>query len=162
VGPLISEEQYRTVRGYLDIAEAEGARPIAGGAAAADALRASGTPGSFMPPTVYADVRNDMRIAREEVFGPVLVVIPFEIEEEAVELANDSPYGLVAGVWTRDVSRALRVAAGIEAGQVFVNSWWSGGVMTPFGGFKRSGYGREKGVEALRHYTQTKTVTIAL
>jgi len=103
-----------------------------------------------------------MRIAQEEVFGPVLVVIPFDTEEEAVAIANDSPYGLVAGVWTRDISRALRVAGEIEAGQVFVNSWWSGGVQTPFGGTKLSGYGREKGVEALAHYTQTKCVTIAL
>ena len=103
-----------------------------------------------------------MRIAREEVFGPVLVVIPFDTEEEAIAIANDSAYGLVAGVWTRDISRALRVAAEIEAGQVFVNSWWSGGVQTPFGGTKLSGYGREKGVEALHHYTQTKCVTVAL
>jgi aldehyde dehydrogenase (NAD+) len=149
-----------TIRSYLDVAEAEGATPITGGASAATAV--AERLGNFVPPTVYTGVRNDMRIAQEEVFGPVLVVIPFDTEEEAVAMANDSPYGLVAGVWTRDISRALRVAGEIEAGQVYVNAWWAGGVQTPFGGTKQSGYGREKGFEALSHYTQTKCVTVAL
>ena len=160
IGPVISEGQYGTVRGYLDIAEGEGAIPVTGGVAAATAE--ADAPGFFVPPTVYTGVNNGMRIAQEEIFGPVLVVIPFDTEEEAVAIANDSPFGLVAGVWTRDISRALRVAAEIEAGQVYVNAWWAGGVQTPFGGFKQSGYGREKGVEALHHYTQTKCVTVAL
>jgi len=160
IGPVISSGQLRTIRNYLDVAEGEGAVPVTGGSAAATA--GADVPGLFIPPTVYTGVTNDMRIAQEEVFGPVLVVIPFDTEEEAIAMANDSAYGLVAGVWTRDISRALRVAAEIEAGQVFVNSWWSGGVQTPFGGTKLSGYGREKGVEALRHYTQTKCVTVAL
>jgi len=158
IGPVISEGQYGTVRRYLDVAEAEGAVPVTGGSAAVEADR----PGFFVPPTVYTGVTNAMRIAQEEVFGPVLAVIPFDTEEEAIGIANDSPFGLVAGVWTRDISRALRVAAEIEAGQVYVNSWWSGGVQTPFGGTKQSGYGREKGVEALAHYTQTKCVTVAI
>ena len=158
IGPVISEGQYHTVRHYLEVAEGEGAVPVTGGATAV----ADKADGLYVPPTVYTGVNNAMRIAQEEVFGPVLVVIPFDTEEEAVAIANDSPYGLVAGVWTRDISRALRVAGEIEAGQVFVNSWWSGGVQTPFGGTKLSGYGREKGVEALAHYTQTKCVTIAL
>jgi aldehyde dehydrogenase (NAD+) len=160
IGPVISEGQYGTIRSYLDVAESEGAIAVTGGSAAAAAV-ADG-PGCFVPPTVYTGVDNAMRIAQEEVFGPVLVVIPFDTEEEAIAIANDSPYGLVAGVWTRDISRGLRVAAEIEAGQVFVNSWWSGGVQTPFGGTKMSGYGREKGVESLSHYTQTKSVTVAL
>ena len=162
IGPVISEGQYGTVRRYLDVAEAEGAVAVTGGSAAVAAEVAAERPGFFVPPTVYTGVNNAMRIAQEEVFGPVLAVIPFDTEEEAIGIANDSPFGLVAGVWTRDISRALRVAAEIEAGQVYVNSWWSGGVQNPFGGTKQSGYGREKGVEALAHYTQTKCVTVAL
>ena len=158
MGPVISAGQYRTVRHYLEVAEGEGAVPVTGGTAVAEAE----AQGLFVPPTIYTGVTNDMRIAQEEVFGPVLAVIPFDTEEEAIDIANDSAYGLVAGVWTSDISRALRVAAEIEAGQVFVNSWWSGGVQTPFGGTKLSGYGREKGVEALAHYTQVKCVTVAL
>jgi aldehyde dehydrogenase (NAD+) len=157
MGPVISAGQYQTVRHYLEVAEGEGAVPVTGGTTAV-----ADDGGLFIPPTVYTGVHNAMRIAQEEVFGPVLAVIPFDTEEEAIAIANDSPYGLVAGVWTRDISRALRVAAEIEAGQVFVNSWWSGGVQTPFGGTKLSGYGREKGVESLKHYTQVKCVTVAL
>jgi aldehyde dehydrogenase (NAD+) len=157
IGPVISEGQHRTVIHYLEVAEGEGAVAVVGGRTAVDE-----DAGLFVPPTIYTGVHNAMRIAQEEVFGPVLAVIPFDTEEEAIAIANDSPYGLVAGVWTRDISRALRVAAEIEAGQVFVNSWWSGGVQTPFGGTKLSGYGREKGVEALKHYVQVKCVTVAL
>ncbi len=160
MGPVISESQVGTIRAYLDVAEAEGATPVTGGSAAATAV--AERLGNFVPPTIYTGVNNAMRIAQEEVFGPVLAVIPFDTEEEAIAIANDSPFGLVAGVWTRDISRALRVANDIEAGQVYVNAWWAGGVQTPFGGTKMSGYGREKGVEALAHYTQTKCVTVAL
>ena len=114
-----------------------------------------------MRPTVYARVDRDLRIAREEIFGPVLVTMPFADEAEALALANDTEYGLVAGVWSGDVARGLRLAERIDAGQVAVN----GGALsieTPFGGFKRSGYGREKGIEALHDYAQTKTISLSL
>ena len=111
--------------------------------------------------TVYANASNDMRIAREEIFGPVVTVIPFDDEDHAVAMANDSDFGLAAGLWTRDISRAHRVASRLEAGQVFVNTWGTG-IETPFGGYKQSGIGREKGIEALHHYTQLKSVTVAL
>ena len=105
-----------------------------------------------MEPTVYTGVRNDMRIAREEIFGPVLVVIPFDTEEEAVGLANDSDYGLTGGVFTADMSRAIRVAEALEAGQVYINSWSTQSVQMPFGGYKHSGYGREGGRHGLEAY----------
>ena len=118
------------------------------------------TGGFYIDPTVYIGVDNSARIAREEIFGPVVLVLAFDTEDEAIELANDSDYGLVAGVWTSNVSRALRVSERIRVGQVFVNTWSTGSVQTPFGGWKNSGYGREKGVEALHHYSQVKCVTI--
>jgi aldehyde dehydrogenase (NAD+) len=152
-GPLTTGAQCEKVADYLRLAESEGATPVVGGSAAI-------VPGSFAPPTVYTGVHNGMRIAREEVFGPVLAVIPFTTEEQAVALANDSDYGLAAGVWTSDLSRALRVAEQLEAGQIYVNAWRSSQIETPFGGFKQSGIGREKGLQALHEYTQLKSVTI--
>ena len=115
-----------------------------------------------MQPTVYTGVTNDMRIAREEIFGPVLVIIPFDTEEEAVELANDSDYGLVGGVFTADMSRAIRVAEALEAGQVYINSWSTQSIQMPFGGYKHSGYGREKGIEALNHYSHVKSISMRI
>ena len=159
LGPMTTPAQYEKVQEYFQVAREEGAHAVVGGDACDDPELA---PGFFVPPTIYTGVRNDMRIAREEIFGPVASVIPFGDEEEAIALANDSDYGLAAGLWTRDVSRAHRVAARLEAGQVFVNDWLSGTVEQPFGGYKQSGYGREKGIEALQHYTQLKSITVRL
>lgn len=151
IGPLVSADQYDKVRKYLDIGRDEAGEPVAGGAA-------PDRSGYFIEPTIFDDVENEMRIAQEEIFGPVLSVIEFSDEEEALELANDVDYGLVAGIFTSDVGRAHRFARDLQAGQIFINEWFAGGVETPFGGYKQSGFGREKGLEAIRSYTQVKNV----
>ncbi|MFE7422140.1 aldehyde dehydrogenase family protein [Rhodococcus sp. NPDC057529] len=159
VGPMITADQYSTVLEYFDIARTEGATAVLGG----DRPTTESLSGGFyVNPTIYTQVDNSMRIAREEIFGPVLVVIAFDTEEEAIAIANDSDFGLVSGVWTEDISRALRVSEAIEAGQIYVNTWSTAAVQASFGGQKASGYGREKGIEALNHYTQLKSVTVAL
>jgi aldehyde dehydrogenase (NAD+) len=133
----------------------QGAQLVTGG-------HALNRPGAFLQPTVLAGLSPDMEIAREEVFGPVLSVLTFKDDAEAVEIANSTDYGLVGGVFTRDLDRATRAARQIRAGQVFVNEWYAGGVETPFGGVGKSGYGREKGREALWNYVQTKNIAIRL
>ena len=158
LGPIITEAQYRRVGEYFAVAAAEGAVATIGGATARDPSLARGR---FVEPTVYAGVRSDMRIAREEVFGPVLTVSAFDHERDGIAIANDSRYGLAAGVWTRDLSRGLRVAHALQSGQVYVNGWGAP-IEAPFGGYKDSGYGREKGRAAIAEYTQVKTISVAI
>ncbi|MFC8097691.1 aldehyde dehydrogenase family protein [Streptomyces sp. NPDC057363] len=157
VGPLISEDQRRKVLGYLDTARTEGARVVVGGGPSEGRSR-----GHFVEPTLLAGVTNDMTVAREEIFGPVQSVIAFDDVDEAIAIANDTLYGLSAGVFTSDIGAAHRVAARLDAGQVQVNRYTGAGVEVPFGGYKNSGLGREKGLEALHHYTQVKSVIVAV
>ncbi|HEY1837386.1 MAG TPA: aldehyde dehydrogenase family protein [Rhizomicrobium sp.] len=155
VGPLISAAQKERVASFLQLARDSGLAAAAEGAIVADAPRG----GHYLPPTLFAGVSPDHRLAQEEIFGPVQVVIPFETEDDAVRIANGTDYGLVAGVWTRDGARAMRMARAIHSGQVFINNYGAGGgVELPFGGVGRSGHGREKGFEALYAFTRLKTV----
>lgn len=155
MGPIAFEDQFEKVSGYVDIALDEGATLATGGKPAADLQG-----GLFYPPTILTDVSNEMRIAREEVFGPVLAVLTFTGEDEAITMANDTDFGLGAGVWTQDISRAMRVTDAIRAGVVWVNTYRKSSFTTPFGGFKDSGIGREKGIEGMLAYMQSKSVWI--
>lgn len=157
MGPLVSADQRDTVLSYIETGREEGATVAAGGGVPDDKET-----GYFVEPTVFTDVDNDMTIAREEIFGPVLSVIPFADDGEGLAIANDSPYGLLAGVWTDDLSTAHRASERLEYGMVAVNEYPVTFPQTPFGGVKQSGEGREQGEEAVREYTRTKNVTISL
>ncbi|MDP5306463.1 aldehyde dehydrogenase family protein [Paracoccus spongiarum] len=157
LGPLISPAQLARVRGFCDRADADGIPLIAEGRIAANAPAG----GNFIAPRAYGPVPRDHQLAREEVFGPVLSLMTFADEADAIGLANDTDYGLVAGVWSRDGSRAIRVARQIMVGQVFVNAYGAGGgIELPFGGMKKSGHGREKGFDALYEFAATRTMVI--
>jgi phenylacetaldehyde dehydrogenase len=151
MGPLVSEEQLKRVCGYLDSGLSQGAKPLAGG-------RKHGDKGYFVEPTVLVDTTEDMKVVQEEIFGPVVVAMPFTDPEELVTRANDNIYGLAAGVWTNDISKAHRTAELIKAGTVWINCYNIFDAALPFGGYKQSGWGREMGHEVLNNYTQTKAV----
>ena len=159
MGPLVSSEQYDRVKGYLKIGKDEGAKLKAGGEAATDGKLAKGY---FIKPTVFTGVKNSMRIAQEEIFGPVVAAIPFKDEHDAVFQGNDTMYGLAAGVWTRDVTKAHKVARALKAGTVWVNCYNQMDPTSPFGGYKQSGFGRELGKHSLELYTQIKQVWMKL
>ncbi|PSJ59623.1 aldehyde dehydrogenase family protein [Kumtagia ephedrae] len=159
IGPLVSPRQLERVTGYLASGREEGARLVTGGTRLTEGTFAAG---NFIAPTVFAGVRDDMRIAREEIFGPVISALPFDTLDEAVERANDTPYGLAAGVFTRDVAKAHRLSRRIRAGSVWVNTYHAIDPAVPFGGYKMSGYGREGGVEHLHEYLNTKGVFIRI
>ena len=157
VGPVTTVPQFDKILSYIEIAKSEGARCVLGG------RRATGEgldQGNFVEPTIFVDVTNDMRIAQEEVFGPVLSVIGFDTEAEAVRIGNDVIYGLAAGVWTRDIGRAVRMTRALKAGMVWVNTYRAISYMMPFGGIKQSGIGRESGMEAIKEFLETKSVWI--
>ena len=158
IGPMIERPHLDKVLGYIEAGRAEGARVVVGGSRT---LESSG--GHFVEPTVFDDVDNSMKIAREEIFGPVISTIPFDTEEQAIAIANETSYGLAASLYTTDLDTAFRLARSIKAGTVSVNSYSEGDITTPFGGYKQSGFGgRDKGLEAFDQYTQKKTVWVTL
>ena len=157
VGPLVSTEQLDRVTGYLAIGRQEGARPLSGGERLTDGDMAHGY---FVPPTVFADVNDDMRIAQEEIFGPVISAIPFTDIEEVTQRANKTSFGLGSGVWTTDVGKAHKLARSIRAGSVWINCYQAMDPAVPFGGYKMSGYGRESGKQHVEEYLNVKAVWI--
>jgi aldehyde dehydrogenase (NAD+) len=158
MGPIISKRQLETIEKYVQVGTGEGAKVAAGGGRPSDAALGNGF---YFQPTLLDRVAPDMRVAQEEIFGPVLAIIDFDGVDEAATIANRSQYGLVSGIWTRDINKAMALSSRIKTGQVYINTYGAGGgVELPFGGYKKSGYGREKGLESLASYTQVKNVCI--
>ena len=158
MGAQASNDQYQKILNYIKIGKEEGCKVLTGGEAAFN----EGLDGGYYVQPTILEGNNKMRVFQEEIFGPVVCVTTFKDEAEAIEIANSTDYGLVAGVFTRDLDRATRAARALRAGQIFVNEWFAGGIETPFGGYGKSGYGREKGREALWNYVQTKNVAISI
>ncbi|MBI2867780.1 MAG: aldehyde dehydrogenase family protein, partial [Chloroflexi bacterium] len=156
MGPFCTIQQLEKVKRFVEQGKKEGARVVVGGSQPQEPK------GWFFEPTVFADVKNSMTIAQEEIFGPVLSALSFKDEAEAVRIANDTRFGLAAGLWTRDISRAHRVARELRAGTIWINQYRRGDPAFPFGGFKESGYGRENGRDAILEFTQAKSVQIEL
>jgi aldehyde dehydrogenase (NAD+) len=154
-GPQVSQEQLEKILHYVNLGTKEGASLAAGG-------QRKGSEGYFVEPTIFDNVTDSMTIAKDEIFGPVVSVLPFEGFDEVVDRANKTFYGLAAGVWTKDIDKAHNYARAVKAGTIWVNCYHVVDTTTPFGGFKMSGQGRENGESALEHYTETKTVTVKL
>lgn len=157
MGTAANEPQFNRILGFIEAAKQDGARLVVGGGRASEGALDGGF---FVQPTIFADVRNDMGLAREEIFGPVLGIIPFDTEEEAVAIANDTAYGLAAGIWTQDIDRAMRLVHRVRAGVVWVNTYRALAAQGPFGGMKDSGFGRERGEQGLLEFTTTKNVMV--
>ena len=154
LGAIVSQEQMKTVLGFIEAGKSEGAKLVSGG----NRTSVNGGKGFFIEPTIFGDVKNDMKIAQEEIFGPVLSVLTFDDIDEVIERANNNPYGLAAAVWTRDVKKAHMVSRRLKAGTVWINTYGLMDAALPFGGYKSSGFGRELGAHAIEHYTELKTV----
>jgi len=154
MGAIVSQEQMQTVLGYIEVGKKEGAKLIAGG----NRVSVDGSKGFFIEPTIFGGVSNEMKIAQEEIFGPVLATLSFDDVDQVVELANRNQYGLAAAVWTRDVKKAHMVSRQLRAGTVWINTYGLMDAALPFGGYKSSGFGRELGAHAIEHYTELKTV----
>jgi aldehyde dehydrogenase (NAD+) len=157
LGPLVSHDQFQRVSGFIESGIKEGASIVVGGKRPDHLKR-----GYFIQPTVFERVRSDMKIAQQEIFGPVIVALEFEDEDEAIQISNGVSYGLVAGVYTRDISRAIRLARQLRTGSVWINGWYLGGVQAPTGGTKESGFGRERGLAGIHNYLQIKNIGIRL